>query len=148
MTAMPETRSTFDALRGQLEVIAEQIHLEDDYFRLLSHSFRELRVEVPVRMDDGHLEVFIGYRVHHNGARGPYKGGTRFHPQADLDEIRTLASLMTWKCALMDIPFGGAKGGIQCDPRTMSEGELNRMTRRYTQNISHPIGIHRDIPGP
>jgi glutamate dehydrogenase (NAD(P)+) len=86
--------------------------------------------------------------VQHNGARGPYKGGVRFHPAADIDEVRTLAALMTWKCALMDLPFGGAKGGVQCDPSQMSEGELNRLTRRYTQNISHLIGVTRDIPGP
>ncbi len=99
-------------------------------------------------MDDGRLEVFAGYRVQHNGARGPYKGGTRYHPSADLDEIRTLAALMTWKCALMDLPFGGAKGGIQCDPATMTDAELNRLTRRYTQNISYILGPNRDIPGP
>ncbi|MCH8901794.1 MAG: glutamate dehydrogenase, partial [Chloroflexi bacterium] len=101
-----------------------------------------------VRMDDGSLRVFAGYRVQHNGARGPYKGGVRFHPEADLDEVRTLASLMTWKCALVDLPFGGAKGGVQCDPTTMSKTELNRLTRRYTQNIAHLIGVNRDIPAP
>jgi glutamate dehydrogenase (NAD(P)+) len=86
--------------------------------------------------------------VQHNGARGPYKGGVRFHPDADLDEVRTLAALMTWKCALMDLPFGGAKGGVQCDPGAMSDTELNRLTRRYMQNIAHIIGINRDIPAP
>jgi glutamate dehydrogenase (NAD(P)+) len=107
-----------------------------------------MRVEVPVRMDDGHLEVFIGYRVQHNGARGPYKGGVRYHPEADLDEIRALASIMTWKTAVVDIPFGGAKGGIQCDPRTMSQREIRDMTRRYTSHISYILGINRDIPAP
>jgi glutamate dehydrogenase (NAD(P)+) len=107
-----------------------------------------MHVEVPVRMDDGRLEVFAGFRVQHNGARGPYKGGVRFHPAVDLDEVRALAALMTWKCALVDIPFGGAKGGVQCDPRLMSEGELNRLSRRYMQNISHILGVTRDIPAP
>src|SRR5688500_681021 len=107
-----------------------------------------MRVEVPVRMDDGRLEVLIGYRVQHNGARGPYKGGIRFHPSADLDVIRALASIMTWKTAVVDIPFGGAKGGIQVDPKGMSENELKQMTRRYTQHISYILGINRDIPAP
>ena len=87
-----------------------------DIVKLLRSPFREMHVEVPVRMDDGTLEVFSGYRVQHNGARGPYKGGVRFHPDVDLDEVRALAALMTWKCALVDVPFGGAKGGVQCDP--------------------------------
>jgi glutamate dehydrogenase (NAD(P)+) len=99
-------------------------------------------------MDDGRLNVQIGYRVQHNDARGPYKGGIRFHPEADLDEIRALASIMTWKTAVVDIPFGGAKGGIQVDPKPMSENELKQMTRRYTQHISYILGIHRDIAAP
>jgi glutamate dehydrogenase (NAD(P)+) len=99
-------------------------------------------------MDDGRLDVFPGFRVQHNGARGPYKGGVRFHPDVDLDEVRALAALMTWKCALVDVPFGGAKGGVQCDPHRMSEGELNRLARRYMQNISHILGVTRDIPAP
>jgi glutamate dehydrogenase (NAD(P)+) len=94
------------------------------------------------------VRVFPGYRVQHNGARGPYKGGVRYHPEADLDEVRTLASLMTWKCALTELPFGGAKGGVQCDPTTMSNNELNHLTRRYTQNIAHIIGVNRDILAP
>ena len=94
-------------------------------------------------MDDGSIRVFNGYRIQHNAARGPYKGGTRYHPAADVNEVRALASLMTWKTAVVDIPFGGAKGGIQCDPRTFSESELNRMTRRYTTNIHHLLGVNR-----
>jgi glutamate dehydrogenase (NAD(P)+) len=136
-----------DAL-AQLERAAARLGLEDDIRKLLSRPFREMHVEVPVRMDDGRLEVFAGFRVQHNGARGPYKGGVRFHPDVDLDEVRALAALMTWKCALVDIPFGGAKGGVQCDPRTMSEGELNRLARRYMNNISHILGVTRDIPAP
>jgi glutamate dehydrogenase (NAD(P)+) len=99
-------------------------------------------------MDDGHLEVFTGYRVQHNAARGPYKGGVRYHPDADLDEVRALASLMTWKTAVVDIPFGGAKGGVQCDPKLMSVREKERLTRRFTQTISYILGIKRDIPAP
>jgi glutamate dehydrogenase (NAD(P)+) len=130
------------------EATADDLGLEEDVRLLLRRPFRELHVEVPVRMDDGSLRVFPGYRVQHNGARGPYKGGVRFHPEADLDEVRTLAALMTWKSALTNLPFGGAKGGVQCDPTAMSAGELNRLTRRYTQNIAHLIGINRDIPAP
>ena len=124
------------------------MNLRDDVLLLLRRPYRELHVQVPVRMDDGSVSVFTGIRVQHNGARGPYKGGVRFHPEADLDEVRTLASLMTWKCALVDVPFGGAKGGVQCDPAQMSVSELNRLTRRYMQNIAHVIGINRDIPAP
>jgi len=140
--------SSFQETVQLFEQIADELNLQDDVRLLLRSPYRELRVEVPVRMDDGSLRVFPGYRVQHNGARGPYKGGIRYHPQADLDEVRTLAALMTWKCALVDLPFGGAKGGVQCDPSAMSEGELNRLTRRYTQNIAHIIGVNRDIPAP
>jgi glutamate dehydrogenase (NAD(P)+) len=115
---------------------------------MLRQPWRELRVQVPVRMDDGRLEVFTGYRVQHNGARGPYKGGVRYHPQADQDEVRALASLMTWKTALVDLPFGGSKGGVQCDPGLLSINELNRLTRRYTLNIEHLLAPNRDIPAP
>ena len=99
-------------------------------------------------MDDGRIEVFSGYRVQHNVARGPYKGGVRFHPEADLEEVRALAALMTWKTSLLDLPFGGAKGSVQCDPSLLSNGELNRLTRRYTLNIEHLLAPNRDIPAP
>ncbi|MBI5288065.1 MAG: hypothetical protein HY873_03740 [Chloroflexi bacterium] len=131
-----------------LERAAGQIGLEPEILLLLRSPFREMHVEVPVRMDSGKLEVFSGYRVQHNGARGPYKGGIRFHPDVDLDEIRALAALMTWKCALVDVPFGGAKGGVHCDPTKMTDGELNRLSRRYMQNISHILGVTRDIAAP
>ena len=127
---------------------AERLNISQESRELLRHPWRELKVEVPVRMEDGSLKVFIGYRVQHNGARGPYKGGVRYHPKADLDEVRALAALMTWKTAVTEIPYGGAKGGIQCDPKELSETELNRLTRRYTQNISYIIGVNRDIPAP
>ncbi len=140
--------SPFAAVNHYFDQGATAAGVPEDYRLLMKTPYRELRVEVPVRMDDGHLEVFIGYRVQHNGARGPYKGGVRFHPSADLDEIRALASIMSWKTAVVDIPFGGAKGGIQVDPRGMSEREIREMTRRYTQHISYILGINRDIPAP
>ena len=134
MVATP-TLSTFDETNVFFDRAAERLKLADGVRELLRRPWRELTVSVPVRMDDGRIEVFTGYRIQHNGARGPYKGGVRFHPAANLDEVRTLASLMTWKTALVDVPYGGAKGGVQCDPYKMSEGELNRLTRRYTINI-------------
>jgi len=134
--------------QAYLERAARQTGVDAEALLLLRSPFRELHVEVPVRRDNGRLEVFSGYRVQHNGARGPYKGGIRFHPDVDLDEIRALAALMTWKCALVDVPFGGAKGGVHCDPTQMSEGELNRLARRYMQNVSHILGVTRDIPAP
>jgi glutamate dehydrogenase (NAD(P)+) len=140
--------SPFAAVNHYFDLGAQAAGIGNDYRVLLKTPYREMRVEVPVRMDDGRLEVLIGYRVQHNGARGPYKGGIRFHPSADLDEIRALASIMTWKTAVVDIPFGGAKGGIQVDPKEMSENEIKQMTRRYTQHISYILGIHRDIPAP
>ena len=140
--------STFDEVNIYFDKAADRLNLDDGIREMLRRPWRELQVAVPVRMDDGRIEVFTGFRVQHNGARGPYKGGIRYHPDADLEEIRALASLMTWKTALVDIPFGGAKGGVQCDPRTMSEGELNRLTRRYTVQIEHLIAVNRDIPAP
>ena len=124
------------------------MNVDEEHRDLMRSPWRELTVEVPVRLDNGKLRVFTGYRVQYNGARGPYKGGVRFHPRADLDEVRALAALMTWKTALVDIPFGGAKGGVACDPRELSQTELNRLTRRYTQSISRILGENRDIPAP
>lgn len=99
-------------------------------------------------MHDGHIQVFSGYRVQHNGARGPYKGGVRYHPNADQEEVRALAALMTWKSSLMGLPYGGAKGGVQVDSHLLSQEELNRLTRRYTINIEHLLAPNRDIPAP
>jgi glutamate dehydrogenase (NAD(P)+) len=127
---------------------ADLVHLKDEFYGVLKSSYREIDVQVPVRMDSGELRVVRGYRVQHNGARGPYKGGIRYHAEADLDEVRALASLMTWKTALMDLPFGGAKGGIEVDPTGMSARELEGMTRRFTLAISHVLGVNRDIPAP
>ncbi len=132
----------------QFSAAAEVMRLEEDIRMLLRTPYRELIVQIPVRMDDGHLEMFHGYRVQHNAVRGPYKGGLRFHPEVDLNEVRSLAALMTWKTALVDIPFGGAKGGVTCDPTTMSRGELQRLTRGLTQKIDMALGVYRDIPAP
>lgn len=127
---------------------ANLISLESYMRRLLLSPFREVTVEVPVRMDDGRIEVFTGYRIQHNGARGPCKGGIRYHPEADHDEVLGLATIMTWKTALMDIPFGGAKGGVTVDPKKLSKLELERLTRRFTQRIAIVLGPYRDIPAP
>ncbi|MEO8538684.1 MAG: Glu/Leu/Phe/Val dehydrogenase dimerization domain-containing protein [bacterium] len=127
---------------------AGRLNTSPEVVDLLRTAWREVRAQIPVRMDDRKLKIFEGYRVQHNGARGPYKGGVRFHPKADLDEVRALAMLMTYKCALMDLPFGGAKGGVMCDPLHMSDTELNRLTRAYTQHIGMVLGVSRDIPAP
>src|SRR6266702_2003938 len=133
---------------SQFERAANLINLDQYMRRILMSPFREVHVEVPVRMDDGRIEVFTGYRIQHNGARGPCKGGIRYHPDADHDEVLGLAAIMTWKTALMDIPFGGAKGGVTVDPKKLSRLELERLTRRFTQRISIVLGPYRDIPAP
>ncbi|MGH3441012.1 MAG: Glu/Leu/Phe/Val family dehydrogenase [Nitriliruptorales bacterium] len=138
----------FEAVNFFFERAADLVALREAARETLRGTYRELRVQVPVRRDDGSLDVFVGYRVQHNGARGPYKGGLRFHPTANLEEVRALASLMTWKTALVDIPFGGAKGGIQVDPSGMSRREQEILARRYTDQIGHIIGATRDIPAP
>ena len=115
---------------------------------MLREPIKEVKVAIPVIMDDGRIEVFIGYRVHHNIARGPAKGGIRYDPDVSLDEVRALASWMTWKCAVMNIPFGGGKGGVICDPRKLSRGELERITRRYTAELMDVLGPEKDVPAP
>ena len=127
---------------------AERLGLDAEMRTLLLTPFREVRVEVPVRLDDGSLKVFEGYRIQHNGVRGPAKGGIRYHPAVTLDEVRALAEAMTWKTALVNIPFGGTKGGVVCDPHTMSQRELERLTRRFTSRIQVVLGPFRDIPAP
>ena len=148
MAAQRQERSAQGDVRVSFERAAERLGISPGLNALLCEPWRELRVALPVRMDDDHVEVFIGYRVQHSAARGPYKGGVRFHPHANEDEVRALAMLMTWKTALVDVPFGGAKGGIMVDPHKLSLAELNRLTRRYTSSIQHLIGPHRDIPAP
>jgi glutamate dehydrogenase (NAD(P)+) len=140
--------SAFESTNYYFDVAAQRLDLPDDMQTLLKTPFREIRVEVPVRMDDGHLETFIGWRIQHNQARGPKKGGLRFHPEVDADEVRALAALMTWKTALIDVPFGGAKGGIACNPKLMSRGEIERMTRIFIEQIDCVIGPYEDIPAP
>jgi len=122
--------------------------LPEDLVEILRHPKRELTVSIPVKMDSGTYRVFTGYRVHHNIARGPAKGGLRFHPQVTPEEIRELAALMTWKCAVVNIPYGGAKGGVVCDPSVMSKGEIERLTRRFVSELSIILGPDRDIPAP
>ncbi|MBI2165752.1 MAG: glutamate dehydrogenase [Chloroflexi bacterium] len=140
--------TAFEEVSWFFEQAAERLDLESELREMMKQPWRELTVQVPVRMDDGRVRVFTGYRVQHNAARGPYKGGIRYHPAADLDEVRALASLMTWKTAVVDIPYGGAKGGVTFEPRELSRWEMNRLTRRYTQSIAHLIGPTRDIPAP
>jgi len=132
----------------QLKKAADLLNLEEDIREILSHPQREVQVSLPVRMDNGKIKVFIGYRVQHNNARGPYKGGIRYHPNVSLDEVRALAMWMTWKTAVLDLPLGGAKGGIVCDPKMLSPGEIERLTRRYAYAISGIIGPYEDVPAP
>jgi glutamate dehydrogenase (NAD(P)+) len=141
MTAY-QTTTTF------LKRAMTMLGLDARYETLLLTPRREVRVELPILMDDGSLGNFIGYRVQHDASRGPYKGGLRYHPNVDLDEVRSLASLMTWKTAVIDVPFGGAKGGIRVDPTKLSEHELERLTRRFVDQIHEFIGERTDIPAP
>jgi glutamate dehydrogenase (NAD(P)+) len=143
-----EGMTPFEAVTYFFQEAADQLELDEATCRVLSGTYREIRVQIPLRRDDGTVLPVYGYRVQHNGARGPYKGGVRYHPAADLEEVRSLASLMTWKTAVVDIPYGGAKGGVQVDPRELSQTELEGLTRRYIQQIATVIGSHRDIPAP
>ncbi len=143
-----EELNPFEIAKQQIERVGKYLKLDPGLLEVLKSPQRELSVNFPVRMDDGKIRVFNGYRVQFNGALGPYKGGIRYHPQVNLDEVRALACWMTWKTSLMGIPYGGAKGGIICDPKKMSKAELERMTRRYTTAISTIIGPEQDIPAP
>src|SRR6478752_176918 len=127
---------------------ASRLQLDEGIQKVLRTPAREITVHIPVQLDDGRLEVFTGFRVQHSIARGPGKGGIRYAPDVTLDEVRALASWMTWKCAIVNIPFGGAKGGVICDPKKMSMGELERMTRRYTAELIEFIGPEKDVPAP
>jgi glutamate dehydrogenase (NAD(P)+) len=138
----------YEIAKQQLRGVARVFGVEDNLINVLSECKKAVAVSVPTRMDDGSVQVFQGYRVTHNIARGPSKGGIRYHPDVTLDEVKALAMWMTWKCALMGIPFGGAKGGVICDPKQLSRAELERMTRRYTSEIINEIGPERDIPAP
>jgi glutamate dehydrogenase (NAD(P)+) len=141
-------RSPWETAREQLRRVAELVGIGDNMLSVLLQCKKAVEVSVPTRMDDGSVQVFEAYRVVHNVARGPSKGGIRYHPAVTLEETKALAMWMTWKCALMDLPFGGAKGGIVCDPKALSEKELEGMTRRYTTEIINQIGPEVDIPAP
>ncbi|HXX33179.1 MAG TPA: Glu/Leu/Phe/Val dehydrogenase [Thermodesulfobacteriota bacterium] len=148
---MPEKKdkiNPIDVAMKQVDMAAEKLHLEPGLREKIKQTKREVIVHFPVKMDDGRIKVFAGYRVQHNMTRGPGKGGIRYHPDVDLDEVRALAMWMTWKAAVVNIPFGGAKGGVQCDPKSMSLQELENMTRRFTWEIAPMIGPEQDIPAP
>ena len=138
----------FETAKQQVDIVADLIGIDDGIREVLKHPKRELTVNFPVRMDNGEYRVYTGYRVQYNMARGPCKGGIRYHPQVTLDEVRALAAWMTWKTAVVNIPYGGAKGGVICDPKHMSKGELERLTRRFASEISGIIGPEMDIPAP
>jgi glutamate dehydrogenase (NAD(P)+) len=140
--------SALDSALHQLAEAVKQLGLDDGLHALLATPRRSMQVAVPLRRDDGTMEVLAGYRVQHNLSRGPAKGGIRFHPHTDLDEVRALAMWMTWKCALIGIPYGGAKGGVAVDPKLLSRNELERVTRRYASEIMPIIGPEKDIPAP
>jgi glutamate dehydrogenase (NAD(P)+) len=154
MTTVPTTppvdkeANPWESQRARFDLAAQKLNLDEGLWKVLRYPNREITVHFPVQMDDGHLEVFTGYRVQHSIARGPAKGGVRYAPDVSLDEVRALASWMTWKCAVVNIPFGGAKGGIICDPHKMSMGEVERMTRRYTAELIEFLGPEKDVPAP
>ncbi|MGA8086089.1 MAG: Glu/Leu/Phe/Val dehydrogenase [Terracidiphilus sp.] len=148
MLATKLADNAYDVALENFDSAADALGLDNDTREMIKFPERVLTVTVPVRMDDGHIRRFEAYRVQHSTARGPAKGGIRFHPQVTLDEVKALATWMTWKCAVVNIPFGGGKGGITCDPKHMSQGELERMTRRYTSAILPLIGPQQDIPAP
>ncbi len=138
----------FEATNYYFDQAAKRLDLTENIRTLLMTPDREVRVEVPIELDSGKIGNFIGYRVQHDNARGPYKGGLRYHPAVDQDEARSLASLMTWKTAIVNLPFGGAKGGINCDPNKLSRGELERLTRKFIEKMHDMIGPDKDIPAP
>ena len=138
----------FELAQAQLRRVGETFAVDPNLIRILSHCKKGVEVSVPVQMDDGSVQAFQGYRVVHNMTRGPAKGGIRYHPAVTQDEVKALAMWMTWKCALMGLPFGGAKGGVICDPKLLSLGEKERLTRRYTSEIINEIGPEKDIPAP
>jgi glutamate dehydrogenase (NAD(P)+) len=143
-----EELNVYQSAEARFETAAQKLGLEDGVYRYLKYPSKEITVYVPVALDTGQLEVFIGYRVLHSAVRGPGKGGIRFAPNVTIDEVRALAAWMTWKCAVVNIPFGGAKGGVICDPTKLSRGELERITRRYTAELSEWLGPERDVPAP
>ncbi len=143
-----DEKNPFEAMSERFDRAAKLLNLEEDLYAVMRVPSRELKVYIPVRMDTGHIQVFEGFRVQHNFARGPAKGGIRYAPDVSLDEVKALSAWMTWKCAVVNVPFGGAKGGIICDPLQMSLGEIERMTRRYTSELIDFIGPDKDVPAP
>jgi glutamate dehydrogenase (NAD(P)+) len=143
-----DEKNPFEAMSERFDRAAKLLGLDEDLYAVLRVPSRELKVYIPVRMDSGHIKVFEGFRVQHNFARGPAKGGIRYAPDVTLDEVKALAAWMTWKCAVVNVPFGGGKGGVICNPQQMSLGELERMTRRYTSELLDFIGPDKDVPAP
>jgi glutamate dehydrogenase (NAD(P)+) len=148
VAAVDQEINPWESAAHRFDEAAERLGLDDGLRKVLRQPAMELTVNIPVVLDDDRIEVFTGYRVQHSIARGPAKGGIRFAPDVSLDEVRALAAWMTWKCALVNIPFGGGKGGVICEPHLLSEGELERITRRYTAEIGEFIGPERDVPAP
>jgi glutamate dehydrogenase (NAD(P)+) len=140
--------SNYEIVTHYFEAAADRLDIPDELRAVLRSAYREVQVQIPVKLSDGHLHVFSGYRVQHNGARGPYKGGIRYHPEVDLDEVRALASLMTWKTAIVGVPFGGAKGGVNCPADQLEPDEVQRITRSFMDKIEKVLGPTRDIPAP
>lgn len=143
-----DEKNPFEAMSERFDRAAKLLGLEEDLYKVLRVPSREVKVYIPIRMDSGRIEVFEGYRVQHNFARGPAKGGIRYAPDVHLDEVKALSAWMTWKCAVVNVPFGGGKGGIICNPQQMSLGELERLTRRYTAELIDFIGPDKDVPAP
>lgn len=143
-----DEKNPFEAMSERFDRAAQLLGLDPDLYAVMRVPSREIKVYIPVRMDSGHIEVFEGYRVQHNFARGPAKGGIRYAPDVTLDEVKALSAWMTWKCAVVNVPFGGGKGGIVCNPQQMSIGELERLTRRYTAELIDFIGPDKDVPAP
>lgn len=143
-----DNKNPYDNVCGQLKLCAMNLDMDPGIIEAMTHPKMIHTVSLPTKMDDGNIKVFTGYRVQHNDARGPYKGGIRYHHEVSMDEVKALAMMMTWKCAVIDIPYGGAKGGIVCDTKQLSVGEKERLTRRYTTMISQFIGPYRDVPAP
>ena len=143
-----DEKNPFEAMSERFDRAAQLLGLDEDLYRVMRVPSREIKVYIPVRMDTGHIQVFEGFRVQHNFARGPAKGGIRYAPDVSLDEVKALSAWMTWKCAVVNVPFGGGKGGIICNPAQMSLGELERLTRRYTAELIDFIGPDKDVPAP
>ncbi len=143
-----EDLNPFEIAQSQLDTAAEVLKLDAGMHAFLREPIRELHVSLPVRMDDGNVQVFRGFRVQYNDARGPTKGGIRFHPEETIDTVRALAAWMTWKCSIMDLPLGGGKGGVVCNPKSMSKGELERLSRAYVRQVGRILGPQMDIPAP